>query len=250
MRLSTAEPYLWQLLLWAGGLGMSLLMQTLLVGLLAGVAAWVARTDAPDGVAARTLWLRGVQAGLFAVGVKLLAGTMAMRDVPHWPGAGEDNAWVPWLAALASPLVIVLAATAVTAFVIHWLNRLSDGWHRRRALTFALLVVVAGAQAALLADDWLEVVVAGLAVGALNTLLFATVLRFDLRVVPGFVGAEIAATIVAEAVLERTATAAWHAVLQLGVTLLLTWAITRYLVRAGAPTTAAAPTGPIPVAAD
>ncbi len=250
MRLSTTEPYLWQVLLWAGGLGLSLLIQILLVGLLAGVAAWVSRAHAPDGVAARTLWLRGAQAGLFAVGVKLLAGVMAMRDVPHWPGVGEDNAWFPWLAALASPMVIVLAATAITAFVIHWLNRLSDGWQQRRVLTCVLLVVVAGAQAALLADDWLEIVVTGLLVGALNTLLFATVLRFDLRAVPGFVGAEIAATIISEALLERTESAAWHAVLQLAVTLALTWAITHYLVRAGAPTVAATPTGPLPVAAD
>ena len=250
MRLSTTEPFLWQLLLWAGGLGLSLLVQTLLVGLLAGVAAWVARSQAPDGVSARTLWLRGAQAGLFAVGVKLLAGAVAMRDVPRWPGVGEDNAWVPWLAALVGPVVVVLAGTAVTAFVIYWLNRLSDGWQRRRVLTFVLLVIVAGAQAALQADDWLEIVLAGLAVGALNTLLFATVLRFDLRAVPGFVGAEIAATIVAEAVLERTTSAAWHALLQLGVALVLTWAITRYLVRAGASTVAATPADPVPVAAD
>ncbi|MEO8740502.1 MAG: CPBP family intramembrane glutamic endopeptidase [Casimicrobiaceae bacterium] len=250
MRLSTTEPYLWQVLLWAGGLGLSLLMQTLLVGLLAGVAAWMVRSHVSDGVAARTLWWRGVQAGLFAVGVKVLAGAVAMRDVPHWPGVGEDNAWVPWLAALTSPTVVVLAGTAVAAFVLYWLNRLTDGWQRRRGLTFALLVVVAAAQAALRADDWLEIVFAGVAVGALNTLLFATVLRFDLRAVPGFVGAEIAAAVVAEAVLERTASAAWHAVLQLGVALALTWAITRYLVRAGAPTVAATPANPLPIAAD
>jgi hypothetical protein len=246
MRLSTTEPLLWQVALWAGGMGLSLLMQTLLVGLLAGVAAWMARA-APDGVDAGTLWLRGAQAGLFAVGVKLLAGAVAQRHVPHWPGVGEANAWVPWLAALASPLVIALAGAAVTAIVLYWLNRLSEGWQRRRALIFVLLVVAACAQATLLADDWLEVVVAGVVVGALHTLLFATVLRFDLRVVPGFVAAEIAVTVVVGAVRERTATAAWHAVLQLAVTLALTWVITRYLVRAGAPPVAA-PAEPVPAA--
>ena len=75
-------------------------------------------------------------------------------------------------------------------------------------------------------------------------------LRFDLRAVPGFVGAEVAAVIVGEAVLERTPSAAWHAVLQLGTVLVLTWAITRYLVRAGASTVVATHAGPVPAPAD
>ena len=87
-----------------------------------------------------------------------------------------------------------------------------------------------------------------LAVGALNTLLFATVLRFDLRVVPAFVAAQVGAAIVAEALLQRTASGYVFAALSLATTLLIAWAATRYLVRAGdarQPSTALARLAPL-----
>ena len=83
---------------------------------------------------------------------------------------------------------------------------------------FVVLAFAAGAQAALPADDWVTIIAAGVAVGALNTLLFATVLRFDLRIVPAFVAAQVGAAIVAEALLQRTAAGNVFAALSLATT--------------------------------
>ncbi len=235
MSLSTAEPYRWQVLLWAGGTALSLLTFTLLVGLIAGVAAWAARVHAPTGVTVKSLVLRGAAAGLFVAGVNAVVGAMGTRDTPHWPRAGDENAWLPWLASLAGPFAPVLGGMAVTAMVLYWLDRFTGGWQRRRLLTFVVLAFAAGAQAALSADDWVGIIAAGIVVGALNTLLFATVLRFDLRVVPAFVAAQVGVSIVAEALLQRTAAGNVFAALSLATTLFLAWLATRYLVSAPVP---------------
>ena len=243
MSLLTAEPYAWQLLLWSGGTTLSLLIVTLLLSLIAGVAAWAARVHAPAGVAVRALLWRGAAAGLFVAGVNALVGAMGTRDTPHWPRSGDENAWLPWVAALASPFAPVIGGMAVTAMVLYWLDRFTEGWQRHRVLTFVVLAFAAGAQAALSADDWAGILVVGIAVGALNTLLFATVMRFDLRVVPAFVAAQVGVSVVAEALLQRTVAANIYATLSLVTTLLLAWMATRYLATAATP--AAAPVQPL-----
>jgi hypothetical protein len=232
MSLATAEPYAWQVLLWVGGTAVSLVLFTLLIGLIAGVAAWAARVQASSGVGVRALYLRGAAAGLLVAGVNALVGAMGTRDTPRWPRPGDENAWLPWLAALAGPFAPVFGGMAVTAIMLYWLDRFTHGWQRHRVLTFVVLAFAAGAQAALSADDWVGIIAAGVAVGALNTLLFATLLRFDLRVIPAFVAAQVGASIVAAALLQRTAAGDIFAALSLATTLLIAWATTRYLVNA------------------
>ena len=236
--LSTAEPYRLQMMLWAAGTALSLLTFTLLIGLIAGVAAWAARVHAPADVSAKSLALRGTAAGLFVAGITAVVGAMGTRDAPHWPRAGDEIAWVPWIASLTSPFAPVIGGMAVTAMVLYWLDRFTDGWQRHRVLTFVVLAFAAGAQAALSADDWTAIIAVGIAVGALNTLLFAMVLRFDLRVVPAFVAAQVGTAIVAEALLQRTAAGNMFAALSLATTILLAWIATRYLVTAGIPAAA------------
>ena len=240
---STAEPYRLQMMLWAAGTALSLLTFTLLIGLIAGVAAWAARVHAPADVSAKSLALRGAAAGLFVAGITAVVGAMGTRDAPHWPRAGDEIAWVPWIASLTSPFAPVIGGMAVTAMVLYWLDRFTDGWQRPRVLTFVVLAFAAGAQAALSADDWTAIIAVGIAVGALNTLLFAMVLRFDLRVVPAFVAAQVGIAIVAEALLQRTTAGNVFAALSLTTTILLAWMATRYLVTAGTP--APAPVRPL-----
>ncbi len=245
MSLSTAEPFTWQVLLWAGGSALSLVLFTLLIGLIAGVAAWAARARTSSSASVKQLYLRGVAAGLFVAGVNALVAAMGTRDTPHWPRSGDENAWLPWLSALASPFAAVFGGMAVTALMLYWLDRFTNGWQRHRWLTFVVLAFAAAAQAALSADDWAGIVAAGVAVGALNTLLFATVMRFDLRVVPAFVAAQVGASIVAEALLQRTATGAVFAALSLAMVLVISWMTTRYLVMTGEPA-ATSERAPIP----
>ncbi len=234
MSLSTAEPFAWQVLLWAAGTALSLVMFTLLLGLIAGVAAWAARAHAPSGVDVKSLLLRGAAAGLLVAGVNAVVGALGTRNAPRWPRPGDESAWLPWLASLAGSIAPVLGGMAVTAMMLYWLDRFTGGWQRRRTAVFVVLAFAASAQAALSADDWLVITAVAVAVGGLNTLLFATVMRFDLRVVPAFVATQVGAAIIAEALLQRTTSGNVFAALSLATTALLAWAATRYLVSAPA----------------
>ncbi len=137
----------------------------------------------------------------------------------------------------------VIGGIAVSVMILFWLDKFTAGWQRRRAWAFALLACVAGAQASMSADSALAIIAVALIVGALDTMLFAAVLRFDLRVVPGFVAAQVIASVVADALLQQTRASQAQAVLSCAVTLGLAWAATRYLVRAG-PTPAPAAVAP------
>ena len=103
------------------------------------------------------------------------------------------------------------------------------------------LTIATAALAALRADDWTAVIVAGLVGGALYTLLFATVLRYDLRLVPAFVAANAIVRIVGNALLKDSAAGALYAALEIVATLAVAWAITGYLLRVNPPVAAAAP---------
>ena len=239
MRLNTTEPYIWQVLLWAAGMGLSAILVTMLSGLLGGVASWATRSHTLPTADVAALWLRGAAAGVFVAGVKTLANAGAPRTVPHWPRPGVEVAWLPWLAALAAPVGAAITATAITVIALYWIDRLTHGWHRHRAAAFLVLALASAAQTALSADDAMAIVVAGLAGGLLYTLLFATILRFDFRLAPGFIAAQAAVSSVIQAVLQQT-TAGWgYALVQIVATLLTSWAIVRYLARPAEPAPAA-----------
>jgi hypothetical protein len=89
----------------------------------------------------------------------------------------------------------------------------------------------------------MAIVMAGLVGGALYTLLFATVLRYDLRLVPAFVAANAIVGIVGNALLKGTAAGAVYAALEIAATAAVAWAITLYLLRLNAPAAATAATG-------
>jgi hypothetical protein len=245
MTLNTTEPYAWQVLLWAAGAGFSVILLTLLTALLAGVASWAARAHASSPIDATALWWRGAAAGLFVAGVKTLASAGAPQSFPHWPRSGAEVAWAPWLAALAAPIGAAITTAAVTVIVLYWIDRLTQGWHRHRVAAFLLLALASAAQAALAAEDWTAVAVAGVAGGILYTLLFATLMRFDFRLVPGFAAAQAVVALVVQAVLQQTRAGATYVVLQIVVTLLVSWGIVRYLVRSAEPAHAA-PARPLP----
>ena len=77
--------------------------------------------------------------------------------------------------------------------------------------------------------------------GTAYTLLFATVLRYDLRLVPAFVAANATVRIVGNALLKGTAAGAFYAALEIAATIAVAWAITRYLLRVNTPVVATGP---------
>lgn len=240
MQLKTAEPLAPQIALGVAGIAFSLVPLTLLTSLLAGVAVWEAREhSAPDTNIGR-LWVRGASAGFFVAGVEGLAGAVAAQNFPRAARYTIENAWLPWLDALVRSVAAPVLGVAVTIIALHWLERWTDGWRRRRWVVYAALTIATAALAALQADDWPAVVVAGLAGGALYTLLFATVLRYDLRLVPAFVAASAIVHIVGNALLKGTAAGAFYSLLEIASTVTVAWGITRYLLRVNTPAVAAA----------
>jgi uncharacterized membrane protein YjjP (DUF1212 family) len=184
--------------------------------------------------------LRGASAGFFVAGVEGLAGAVAAQDFPRTARYTVENAWFPWIDALVRSVSAPVLGVAVTIIALHWLERWTDGWRRRRWLVYAALTIATAALAALRADDWTAIIVGGLVGGALYTLLFATVLRYDLRLVPAFVAANAIVRIVGNALLKGTAAGALYATLEIAATIAVAWAITRYLLRVNTPVVAAA----------
>jgi hypothetical protein len=240
MQLKTAEPLAPQIALGAAGIALSLVPLTLLASLLAGVAVWEAREHSAPDTGLGRLWLRGASAGFFVAGVEGLAGAVAAQDFPRSARYTIENAWFPWVDALVRSVSAPVLGVAVTIIALHWLERWTDGWRRRRWLVYAALTIATAALAALRADDWTAIVVGGLVGGALYTLLFATVLRYDLRLVPAFVAANAIVRIVGNALLKGTAAGAFYAALEIVATIAVAWAITRYLLRVNTPVVATA----------
>jgi len=241
MQLKTAEPLAPQIALGAAGIALSLVPVTLLASLLAGVAVWEAREHSVPDTGIARLWLRGASAGFFVAGVEGLAGAVAAQDFPRSARYTIENAWLPWLDALVRSVSTPVLGVTVMIIALHWLERWTDGWRRHRWLVYAALTIATAALAALSADDWPAIVVGGLVGGALYTLLFATVLRYDLRLVPAFVAANAIVRIVGNALLKGTAAGALYAALEIAATIAVAWALTRYLLRVNTPVVAAAP---------
>jgi hypothetical protein len=232
MGLSTTEPVLRQVALASGGILFGAVLTALLAGMLCGVAAYAARMHVTPGMDAAALWGRGVEIGLFAVGVDALASMLTPDLAPSWPKYGAENAVLPWLSAAAGTVKVVMPmAGAIVAF--RWLDRLTSGWTRRRLLCVALLMLAEGAIAAAHADQWLDIVVAGVVGGAVSALLFAFVLRFDLRVVPALIATYAIVAAVIEAMQKATVQGWLLFALAAALILALSWLATRYLVARG-----------------
>jgi hypothetical protein len=230
--LKTTEPVVRQVALAAGSALFAAVLGALLAGMLSGVAAYAARMHVTPGLGASTLWIRGAEIGLFAIGVEALVGALTPDLAPSWPSFGAEKAMIPWLARVASTISIITPmAGAIVA--LRWIDRLSHGWTRHRVLCVLLFVLAEGALAATHASQWLEIVAAGVIGGAVSAFLFAFAIRFDLRVVPAFVAVYPTATLIGDAIEKATLQGWIMASLGTVVTLAISWIATRYLVAKG-----------------
>jgi hypothetical protein len=229
--LRTTEPVLQQVALASAGILFGGVIRSLFAGLWSGVGAYTARMHVM-GLDTRTLWLRGAAVGLFAVGVDALIGLFTPHLTPAWPRFASENAVWPWLSAAASTVSVILPmAAAIVA--LRWLDRLTHGWTRRRILCVALLILGEGAIAATRADEWIDIVLTGIVGGTVSALLFAFVLRFDLRVVPAVIAVYVVAEGVVEAIRKGTPQAWLLYAVAAVLTLVISWVATRYLVAQG-----------------
>lgn len=231
MRLSTAEPVTTQVALYIGGTLLAAVFAAMLGGLLAGVASFAARAHAEPELTAKALWLRGAAAALFLLGVEALLVHFAPQTAPAWPSFKSEEMWLPWLARVSGTVTSGLMLMAATVVALYWLERLTAGWSRRRWVAFGILVLADAAVSALKAEQWLDVIAGGLIGGALSTLMFAMVLRFDLRVVPALIAVYLSMSVVADALEKHTPSAAVLAAISITSMLALAWAATKYLLR-------------------
>jgi len=230
--LRTTEPVLQQVALAAAGGLFGGVVRALFAGLWCGVAAYAARMHVRLELNAKSLWLRGAAVGLFVVGIDALIGLLTPHLTPAWPRFSAENAAWPWLSA-ASSTVNIIIPMAATVVALHWLDRLSHGWTRHRALCVAILILTEGAIAATRANDWTDIALTGVIGGAVTALLFAFVLRFDLRAVPALV-ALYAATEGAVDALSKGSFQTWTLyAIGAALTLAISWLATRYLVAQG-----------------
>ncbi|HEY2970241.1 MAG TPA: CPBP family intramembrane glutamic endopeptidase [Casimicrobiaceae bacterium] len=232
MRLQTAEPVFMQVALSGGGLLFAAVLTALLGGMFAGVGAFAAREHVTPGLDARTLWLRGAAVALVIIGVDVAVGAMTPDLAPLWPKYDAENAWLPWLAR-ALGAVNVLPVIGLALIALRWLDRITAGWTRRRILAAALLMLTHAAIAAVSADQWFDIAASGLVGGAVSTLLFATVLRYDLRVVPPLIAVYVSASLTVQALQKGTTQAALLGAIGVAATLAIAWAATRYILARG-----------------
>ena len=240
MRLSTTEPVTTQVSVYLAGTLLSAVLSALLCGLLAGVASFAARSHVEPGLTQATLWMRGAAAALFILGVDALLGRFSTDMAPTWPSYKTEQLWVPWLGSIAGTASSALMVMTVTVITLYWIDRLTAGWTRRRALGVLVLVLAQAGVAAANADQWMDIITAGVVGGALATVIYATVLRFDLRIAPALVAVQLVVGFAGEALQKQTAQATILALVAAATVLTLAWAATRYLLHPGAKTTALA----------
>jgi hypothetical protein len=240
MRLSTTEPVTTQVSVYLAGTLLSAVLSALLCGLLAGVASFAARAHVEPGLTQATLWMRGAAAALFILGVDALLGRFSTDMAPTWPSYKTEQLWVPWLGSIAGTASSALMVMTVTVITLYWIDRLTAGWTRRRALGVLVLVLAQAGVAAANADQWMDIITAGVVGGALATVIYATVLRFDLRIAPALVAVQLVVGFAGEALQKQTAQATMLALVATATVLTLAWAATRYLLHPGAKTTALA----------
>jgi hypothetical protein len=244
MQLSTAEPVAAQVSLYLAGVVLKAVLSALLCGLLAGVASFAARAHVEPGLTQAMLWMRGGAAALFVSGADALLGRFSPDVAPTWPSYKAEELWVPWLGRIAGTAGSALIVMTVTVITLYWIDRLTAGWTRRRALGVLVLVLAQAGVAAANADQWMDIITAGIIGGALATVIYATVLRFDLRIAPALVAVQLIVGFVIDAAQKQTAQAAVLALIAAATVLALAWAATRYLLHPGSQAAA------VPVAAD
>jgi Type II CAAX prenyl endopeptidase Rce1-like len=234
MRLSTTEPVTTQVSVYLAGTALTTVLTALLGGLLAGVASFAARAHVEPGLTQATLWMRGAAAALFVLGIDALLGRFSTDMAPTWPSYKVEELWVPWIGRISGTVTSALMVMTVTVIALYWIDRLTAGWTRRRALGVLALVLAQAGVAAANADQWMDIITAGVIGGALATLIYATVLRFDLRIAPALIAVQLVVGFVGDAAQKQTAQGVRLALVASVTVLVLAWAATRYLLHPGA----------------
>jgi hypothetical protein len=231
LQLRTAEPVASQLAIGIAGGVFTALLAAGLMGLLAGVGAWYARTAAPARLAT---WLPagavGVAVALAVAGLAAISGALAPRAEPLWPSLKmATQAW-PVVAALTDPIGLA-GASGAALFVLFLLERGTRGWTMRPWIAALLLVLISCVAVLVGGGEPEAAALRGVVKGLVSFALLWWVLRYDLTTIPAFLATGTLLDAARNAALEGTG-GAWT-LFGVGavVTVAVAWAVTRYIAR-------------------
>ena len=218
---STAQPYVLQQTTLVIALGVGAVVAAAMMGLLSGLTApWLRRGLADR----RQALILGCGVGLTIAGAEALIARLYVGANPPWPSLhGAVEAW-PLINPVLQTVSQLIAGTAVLALMCGGLDRLTNGWTRRRVLwgSLACLLWVLSHQAGD-AASWVPWVASALLSGAVLFLAYVLVLRFELSVLPLVVGAMQILDLVSGAVQQAYPGAMAGALLGIPVVAALAW---------------------------
>jgi hypothetical protein len=180
---STAQPLQLQLAIAAGASLVAFGVMSLAVGL--AVGALPPRLASIGRLPNATTLRLGLAAGFVAAAVMILAGWFRTPPWSKFPDLLPLGGYMPWLGAALEPATAFVVRTAVLVTALVWIDRLTAGWTRHRAIAFGLLGVVGilgfDAPAGLAVGGWLAAVaLMAIALPVLSIWL----LRADVTMVP------------------------------------------------------------------
>jgi len=189
--LSTSAPLEIQLIgiVAVGLIGLTILgaMVGLAIGALPHRLAGLGRL--PDGDALRL----GVAAGLFGAAAGAMASALRTPAWAQFPSVGALGSVVPILAEAIDPITGFLTRLAVVGATLLMIDRITGSWTRRRAAGLAALAVIGflsvGVPASAHAAGW---ALAGALIALALAVAYATLLRFDITLVPIALGTMMA----------------------------------------------------------
>jgi hypothetical protein len=231
LQLKTAEPVASQLAIGiAGGLFAALLAAGLM-GLLAGVGAWYARSATPARLATRLpAWATGVAVALTVAGLAAISGMLAPRAEPVWPVLKlATQAW-PFVAALTDPVGLA-GACGTTLFVLFLLERGTRNWTMRPWMAALLLVLISCVAVLVGGGEPEAAALRGVVKGLVSFALLWWVLRYDLTTIPAFLATGTLLETARHAALAGTNDAWALFAVGAAVTVAVAWAVTRYIAR-------------------
>ena len=231
LQLRTAEPLWQQWLMRALQLAAGGIVTALLLGLLAGVGAWGARTAPRHALAGRLPpWAAGVAAALLVTGLQTALAGAAPRSVPTWPALPQAQ-WVPLAGGVLSGLNVVPYVGAAL-FVVYVVARLTHGFTRRGWLGVGIILVLQCAAAlAGAGGQYVPALLGGVAAGLTSAAVLWWLMRYDLRMLPAYIATGSLLASLARAAQIGTAQAWTLYAVQAVVTVAMAWVVTRYIDR-------------------
>jgi hypothetical protein len=230
MQLRTAEPLASQLsMLVIGGLVAGLLA-AMLFGLTSGIGAWYGRTAERLPLAGRLPpWAAAIAAALFVAGFEAAVGALLPRAVPLWPALQSTSLWWPLGGAVLSALGFVSVA-GIALFLLYLVALLTHDWTRRVGLGLALVgVLQCAATLSQSGPSLAGSAVAGIVSGLTAAAVLWWLLRYDVRMVPVYLGTGVALGSVLRAAQIATPSAFAASTAMIAVLVAVLWLIARYL---------------------